>query len=257
MTVNTQAEADFFIKHLKPEHRVLEWGSGASTLEIAKHVKQIFSIENNLTWFGKIVGKVPDNAKVFYVPFNTEEGPGEDGSYEQYKDYVDAGIDLANNYGKFDVIFIDGRARVACAAICEQIGHKDTLVFIHDYNHPNPKYLRSEYFPAEDHLNRLDGELTMWKFNIKAFDKDREDAFTVTITNNTDTPVGSVFGGIGTDVKINPDNPETEISKKKVKSDNSSEKSSKPAKKSVMKQLASNILHKTNKKLGKPKPKKK
>lgn len=233
MTVNTQAEADFFIKHLKPEHRVLEWGSGASTIEIAKHVKQVFSIESNLDWFGKIVGKLPDNAQVFYVPFNTEEAPGHDGTYEEYKNYVDIGINLAQNHGKFDIIFIDGRARVACAAICEQIGHKDTLVFIHDYNHPNPKYLREEYFPAEDHLNRLDGELTMWKFNIKAFDKERNEI--VTPAFKTDTEINVGLGKPGTSGRQNPEKAASKPVKKKIQSGAPSKKSLGKDKKQVVK----------------------
>jgi hypothetical protein len=34
------------------------------------------------------------------------------------------------------VIFIDGRARVGCASICKKLGHKDTIVFIHDFERP-------------------------------------------------------------------------------------------------------------------------
>ena len=32
-----------------------------------------------------------------------------------------------------DIILIDGRARVACASKCHLLGHKDTLVFFHDF----------------------------------------------------------------------------------------------------------------------------
>lgn len=172
MTVNNQEEADFFLKHLKKNHTVLEWGSGASTIEIAKHVKKLVSIEHNESWYNKVSQEIPENVDLHYVPFNTEEDPGHDGTYEQYKDYVDKAVELSKQHGKFDVIFIDGRARVACAAICKQIAHKNTLVFIHDYNHPNPQYLRQEYFEAEEHLNRLSGEFTMWKFAVKGMDED-------------------------------------------------------------------------------------
>lgn len=168
LTVNNQEEEDFLLSRLKPEHKVLEFGSGSSTIEIAKHVKHICSIEHHSEWFERVMQQLPPNAHLCWVPQNSEPEPGHDGTKKNFNDYVQKSIELCDKYGPFDVIFIDGRARVACAEICEKIGHKDTLVFIHDYNHPNPQYLRDEYFEAEQWLERVDGEFTMWLFKIKA-----------------------------------------------------------------------------------------
>lgn len=168
MTVNNQAEQDYFINSLKDTDVVLEFGSGASTNFIAKHVKKVFSIENNHDWFVKVSSRIMPNVHLEYVEQNADPAPGHDGTKEEFHDYIQKAIQLADRYGKFDVIFIDGRARVACAEICQLIGHKDTKVFIHDYNHPNPQYTRTEYFPAEEFLERVGGEFTMWQFKIKA-----------------------------------------------------------------------------------------
>lgn len=169
MTVHNQAEADFLMNQLEPHHRVLEWGSGGSTAEIAVKVKSLLSIEHNLHWFEKSKNTLPDNVQYVLKPAQQEPEGGDDGTYEQFRSYIDRAKEDAQQNGPFDVIFIDGRARVACASICAQIGHKNTMVFIHDYDHPvkdDPGY-RPEYLKAEDYLNRIDGEYTMWKFAIK------------------------------------------------------------------------------------------
>lgn len=168
METNTKAEAEFFLNHLKPEHTVLEWGAGASSISIAKRVKKVYSIEHNGPFCEKIKPLLPANCELYFVPCNSEEGPGEDGNYEQYSNYISKAIELSKaNKIKFDVILIDGRARVECAKICEHLAHENTIIFIHDYNHPDPKYTRKEYFAAEKYLQRLDGEHTMWKFKVK------------------------------------------------------------------------------------------
>lgn len=168
MEANTQAEADFFLNHLQPHHIVLEWGAGASSISIAKRVKKVFSIEHNGPFCEKIKPLLPNNVHLSFVPYNSEEGPGEDGNYYEYQNYITKGLELsqANNI-KFDVILIDGRARVECAKICKQLAHPDTIIFIHDYNHPDSKYTRKEYFEAENYLTRIAGEHTMWKFKVK------------------------------------------------------------------------------------------
>lgn len=167
METNTQSEADFFLKQLKPHHIVLEWGAGASSASIAKRVKKLYSIEHNQGFVEIIKNTFPENAELFFVPPNEEEGQGEDGSYQQYENYINKATHISiENKVKFDVILIDGRARVECAKNCINIAHENTLIFIHDYNHPDQKYTRKEYFEAEKYLKRIEGDHTMWMFKI-------------------------------------------------------------------------------------------
>lgn len=182
MLVNNIEEENFFLSHLKKDMRVLEWGAGSSTLAIASLVRELVSIEHNEKWYKEIKAKIPENVKLFFVPPNSEPKPEyDDGTYEDFKNYIEAPIMLNNVLAaqpltsnlelltspKFDLIFIDGRARVACAEVCRQISHANTLVFIHDFNHPVEKWRRPEYYEAEKYLERIEGVFTMWKFKIK------------------------------------------------------------------------------------------
>lgn len=168
MMVNCQEEEDFFLSHLKPNMRVLEYGCGTSTMAIAPLVKEVVSIEHNKDWYRRMADQVPDNIKIYFMPCDMEPTQDyTDGTYEDFKSYIELPIILNEKKEKFDVIFIDGRARVGCAEVCSTLGHKDTLVFIHDFNHPDEKWRRNEYYNAEKYLQRIEGIFTMWKFKIK------------------------------------------------------------------------------------------
>jgi len=167
MMVNNLQEQEFFLSHLTKDMRVLEYGSGASTLAIAPLVKEVISIEHNTDWYNDTKSKMPGNVKLFMVPCNKEPDPSyDDGTLDDFKDYVVHPTSFAAEQ-PFDVIFIDGRARVACAEVCKFLGHRNTLVFIHDFNHPEEKWRRPEYYAVEKYLERMDGVFTMWKFKIK------------------------------------------------------------------------------------------
>lgn len=168
MNVCNQGEADFFLGHIKKNHRVLEYGSGGSTLDIAELAGSVVSVEHDKEQFEKLSHQAPENVLLYFEPPTQETIPGHDGSRAEFANYIDIPLDYAHKHGRFDIILIHGRARVACAEICERLGHAQTLVFIQDYNHPNPEYTRIEYFDAEKHLTRLDGHFTMWKFVITA-----------------------------------------------------------------------------------------
>jgi protein-L-isoaspartate O-methyltransferase len=155
-----QSEKDFLFSHLNKDQKVLEYGSGESTLEISKVVKSVLSIEHQKDWYEKISKKMPNNVKLILKEPNLAyvEG-GHCGTYEEFKDYVDYPLD----YGPFDVIFIDGRARVSCASICNKISHENTLIFVHDFDLKK----RREYEPILEYLDILDSCGTMYKFEIK------------------------------------------------------------------------------------------
>ena len=149
-------EKIFFLSHLKPEHKVLEYGSGSSTLDISRLVAKLISVEHNIEWFTKMKRLLPSDITIIYKPPHYPLAFGDDGNYEQFKDYVNAPIPFA----LFDIIFIDGRARVGCASVCKQLGHKNTIVFIHDFD-------RLEYQPALEYLELIEQVGTMAKFKIK------------------------------------------------------------------------------------------
>lgn len=162
--LNNQDEVQFLLENLKETDEVLEWGSGGSTLAIAKRVKTLYSIEHNKEWFDKITALIPENVHLFYVERNKEEMSGDDGTLEDYYDYVNFPSKMGK---KFDVIFIDGRARVECAKVATHLLKAGGTIFIHDYCHPNEVYRRREYEVVEDFLEKTGQVFAFAKFKIK------------------------------------------------------------------------------------------
>jgi hypothetical protein len=110
-------EADKFLKS-RSSPRVFEYGSGASTIWLARRAASVTSIEHDRPWHGVVSKRlaVHKNAAVKLieadadpVPGYLSEKPGWQGrSFRQYASAIDA------EPGRFDLIVIDGRARGAC-----------------------------------------------------------------------------------------------------------------------------------------------
>ena len=115
-----------YIRELRPK-RVFEWGSGESTLFfLGMGLKQLVTIEHDLEWYGK--AKYPSNIPYSYgfylIPY--EQGLiGSDKANPAH--YKSGSTNLGNvnfkrycsaidDYGKFDLILIDGMARASCLA---------------------------------------------------------------------------------------------------------------------------------------------
>jgi hypothetical protein len=104
----------------RPQARVFEYGSGASTIWLARRAACVVSVEHDADWHPVVEGKLAahPNARVRLVPPDTR--PDADSRYvstkpawrgRTFRDYVHA---IDDEPGAFDVIVIDGRARVAC-----------------------------------------------------------------------------------------------------------------------------------------------
>lgn len=152
-----EKEQSFFLSHIKSCHKVLEYGSGQSTIEIAQLCKQMVSVEHQKAWYDEIQKNIPNNCISFLCPPNKEykEG-GHCGTLEEFFDYINAPLP----YAPFDIIIIDGRARTHCAALASKLSTKDTLIFIHDWG-------REEYYTALNDLELIELCDTMAKFKIK------------------------------------------------------------------------------------------
>jgi SAM-dependent methyltransferase len=169
MAVNSVQEQNFLLDALTPDMTVLEVGAGLSTFLIAKRVKKVISIEHNKEWFDEINKTKPQNVELYHIPQNSEPKPEySDGTYEDFKDYCDFILGIPE---LFDVVFIDGRARVDAAKFAAKCLKENGVIFIHDFGHPDTKYRRTEYDCVLDFLE-LDGqELTMAKFVPKGIKK--------------------------------------------------------------------------------------
>jgi len=117
-----------YIRNLKPKS-VFEWGSGGSTLFFAEMspLVELVSIEHSGEWYDKVDKQLrmmkrlfsvryqlipceadeigPDKANpAHYKSGSTELGPV---NFQKYASIID-------QYGKFDLILIDGMARASC-----------------------------------------------------------------------------------------------------------------------------------------------
>ena len=163
---NTKGEEDYLFSFLNKDMDVLEWGSGSSTIAIAKRVKSIISIEHDFKYYRQFKTDLP-NIKVQFVERNKPEKNGHDGTYEDYKDYI--GYPKSLNK-KFDLIFIDGRARVECAKLAVGLLKPNGIIMIHDYRNPNPKCDRLEYREVEKFLDIQGFEYALYSFKPKTND---------------------------------------------------------------------------------------
>lgn len=152
------AEQNFLLFHIDENKTVLEYGSGESTIEIANICKNIVSVEHQKSWYDQLMLSIPSNCVLILKEPNAYFAEsGDDGTYEQFHEYVRCPL----SYGNFDIILIDGRARMACASVCNMMGHKDTLIFIHDFH-------REEYRGCLEFFDLIELVDTMAKFKMKS-----------------------------------------------------------------------------------------
>ncbi|QCX27132.1 class I SAM-dependent methyltransferase [Nocardioides jishulii] len=101
-----------------PRARILEWGSGASTVWLAARAATVVAVEHDPEWAASMRPRLPDHAQVQTVPSVAtgtpavaSRKPGFEG--QDFTAYV-AAID--DEPGAFDLVVVDGRAREACLA---------------------------------------------------------------------------------------------------------------------------------------------
>ncbi len=119
---------------------VFEWGSGGSTIWFArKNIGKVISAEHNLTWFKRVASEAKglglENCSVHYHPPIPKKGCRDSFGHMysmpnmSFRDYIKC---LPSLKIKFDLILIDGRARVKCFK--EAIKHvkKRGIIILHD-----------------------------------------------------------------------------------------------------------------------------
>ncbi len=119
------------------------------------------------------------------------EAPGHDGTYEDYRNYVNAPMGLGM---KYDLIFIDGRARPHCAKVAVGLLKPGGFILIHDMMHPNEQYRRREYETVLEFLEHKGGEFTLQKFvpRANAMRDPAGDPSTESAVSSTESSVNSV-----------------------------------------------------------------
>eukprot|EP01095_Lingulamoeba_sp_RSL-Kostka_P007637 TRINITY_DN2450_c0_g1_i1.p1 TRINITY_DN2450_c0_g1~~TRINITY_DN2450_c0_g1_i1.p1 ORF type:complete len:505 (+),score=102.83 TRINITY_DN2450_c0_g1_i1:88-1602(+) len=135
----TPTEIKAMTNYLDPTQTYLEYGSGGSTLSFCRIVKNCYSIEHNEEWYDSLSLNIEedkdlkDKVELYFVPVTRDDWGGgfEEGTYDQFKDYVDQidyiGIDT------YDVVLVDGRSRAACLLKILKYVHRDSFIIVHDF----------------------------------------------------------------------------------------------------------------------------
>ena len=138
MAVGDRA-VNFLKSYLKPNFIFLEWGAGKSTAVFSCFVKEYYSIEHNFKDYKNSLAKAGKNVKIYYAPPNLNTLQWfpyvfRDGSFGEFKNYVQFADVLGSLNKKFDVVLIDGRARVECAKQVLPYLAEGAVVFLHDFH---------------------------------------------------------------------------------------------------------------------------
>ena len=99
----------------RPGARVFEWGSGASTLWLARRAALVESVEHDEGWATWLAPRLPQHALLHVVPAVRAAAPRVTSNRRGH-----GGLDFAayvgavGDRGTFDLVVVDGRAREAC-----------------------------------------------------------------------------------------------------------------------------------------------
>lgn len=117
---STDVVEDFLRR--RPRARALEWGSGASTVWLARRCGSVVSIEHDADWARSMRRVLPRNAELRVVPpvdagtrLTRDVVPSAKRGFEGL-DFADYVAEVDHVTGEFDLVVVDGRAREACLA---------------------------------------------------------------------------------------------------------------------------------------------
>jgi hypothetical protein len=160
----SEKEKAFFLSNIKKTDKVLEYGSGYSTKLISDLCEYVLSIEHQENWYNKIKKDLPDNVEIILkTPIGFYIEGSHCGTYDQFRDYIEIPLkyDII-----FDVVLIDGRARIECAKFIKNVCDENSIIFIHDYNSRSEDHHR--YKDVLNYLDLIESVEDMAKFKIKS-----------------------------------------------------------------------------------------
>ena len=147
-------DKNLFYKCLDNANVYFEFGSGGSTYQasIRKNIKTIYSVESDITWQRKLnqIIKTP-NINYIYNEMDTKPNtwgvPGKNATNIQKINYSNQITELSKEQqDSIDLVFIDGRFRVACCLKCYDIIKDNCLVAFDDFLDRPHYHIVLEYF---------------------------------------------------------------------------------------------------------------
>jgi SAM-dependent methyltransferase len=136
-TYDAITEIETYIQKLGYLPTVFEYGSGASTIWLAKRAKKVISIEHDRRWFDNLKNKLANvhNVELIFVPpdKNTSESKyrSQKAKNVTFKSYV---TKISECNQTFDVIIVDGRSREACLEECRAFLKPNGIIIFDNSN---------------------------------------------------------------------------------------------------------------------------
>ena len=134
----TYGAVEWLHARVRTEHRVFEYGAGNSTRWFARRAAEVHSVEHNRGWVERLAADLPANASVEFAASSGDDvrsGPG---------DRYHTAIERAP--GPFDIVVIDGVARVDCVGPAIEHCAGDGIIVLDNSE-------RARYQPAHEELS--------------------------------------------------------------------------------------------------------
>lgn len=141
----TNREQKLLLKTLnrKVNQDYLEYGAGGSTVWACNcnNISSVVSVEVDALWIENIKKKPLTITPNFYNPGykHKELGVPTDNNEKDKWEMFSSGVS-----GLFDIILVDGRFRVACAAYAYTLLKEDGVLLVHDYAEDRAEYKNIE-----------------------------------------------------------------------------------------------------------------
>lgn len=124
--------------HLTKESRVLEYGSGMSTVWYAKHAKQVYSVEDYKPWYEKVT-EILERSSISNCHYHLAE---------KSSDYAKF---MSDDSEGFDLIMVDGSVRSQCIENATNLLRRGGVLYLDNSDkHSGPE--GGDTRIAEDHL---------------------------------------------------------------------------------------------------------
>ena len=116
---------DFLDSIVSEDSTIFEWGSGGSTLRYAPKAKRIVSIENDKSWYDKLLVEFKErgisNVELKFIPndnetsrdtlnLNSYSSNSLHYKHKVFRTYVKE----IDSHESFDLVIVDGRSRASC-----------------------------------------------------------------------------------------------------------------------------------------------
>jgi len=150
----------------KKNIRLLEFGSGNSTIYYEKNVDKLYSVEHNQNWYDNIKKKVNKNTNYVIKPINYISKPSTDKLFYNVSNLKDLFNDVSNEF--FDIIIIDGIHRVNSFFGSIDYLKKGGLIVLDDSHRIDNPETDGSYKPIEEYCKNFE----RYKFRNKSHSTD-------------------------------------------------------------------------------------